>query len=539
VPILTTSERIGTVLAQKYRLNRVLGEGGMGVVFEGQHEFTKRRVAVKLLHPHLSQNQAMVQRFLREARAAAALKHKNVVDVLDMGIETDGAVYLVLEFLVGEPLSELLRREKTLPPVECAKLLFPVMNALRVAHARGIVHRDLKPENVFLVRDDESGTIVPKLLDFGIAKLDDGGTRATSTGQAIGTPAYMAPEQAMSAADVDARADIWSLGVMWFEALSGKLPYRAETPMQMIGLLLSRDPIELSAIAPDVPLPLARTIERALRRDRTQRWNSIDEFAEALQACFPEEALRPSVDSTGALRALTRSETVITPSPVSDASSPSSTGDRDERAMMTTLDASTTNAASTDDLHSEQTLDALPSSLDTPLKPQPISKGRHETLAGIEHRKPSPRPAWLVGASALSLATLVALVAIAAARRPTNTAQPQPQAQAAQHSAHPTASPSPLETPLRAQQEPTRVTETASAITPSTVTDAGANAPTPMGSTSTASTEVRRTRVTNATTAPSAQRRGGNRSPTASPGNGSATTTQSDSPPVRRQLMNW
>ncbi|MFO0562002.1 MAG: protein kinase [Polyangiales bacterium] len=537
MPILTTAERIGTVLAQKYRLSRVLGEGGMGVVFEGQHEFTRRRVAVKLLHPHLSQNEAMVQRFLREARAAAALKHKNVVDVLDMGTEADGSVYLVLEFLVGEPLSELLHRERKLPPEECAKLLFPIMNALRVAHARGIVHRDIKPENVFLVSDDESGAIVPKLLDFGIAKLDDGGMRATSTGQAIGTPAYMAPEQATSAADVDARADVWSLGVMWFEALSGKLPYSAETPMQMIGLLLSRDPLELSAVATDVPLQLARAVERALRRDRAQRWSSIDEFADALRACFPEGTLGPSVDSTGALRALTRSETVITPSPANEASSPSSDRDRDERAMMATVDAGAapTSADSPDDPRAQQTLPARPSSRNTPPEPQPSAERRHETLAGIEHPKPRPRPAWLVGASALTLATVVALVAVGASRRATSAAQPQATAPAAQRSANTVATPAPNDPPSRAQQEPARAS-----ATPPAVTDAGANGPLRAPSTNTASTAVRATRTTNATSAPSTVQRANTRTTTASTSSGPASdATHSNSQTGRVRVMGW
>jgi serine/threonine-protein kinase len=525
------------VLAQKYRLSRVLGEGGMGVVFEGQHEFTRRRVAVKLLHPHLSQNEAMVQRFLREARAAAALKHKNVVDVLDMGTEEDGSVYLVLEFLVGEPLSELLQREQKLPPEECARLLFPIMNALRVAHARGIVHRDLKPENVFLVSDDESGAVVPKLLDFGIAKLDDGGLRATSTGQAIGTPAYMAPEQAMSAADVDARADVWSLGVMWFEALSGRLPYSAETPMQMLGYLLSRDPLELSAVATDVPLQLARAVERALRRDRTQRWSSIDEFTEALRACFPEGTLGASVDSTGALRALTRNETVITPSPAHEAS-PLSDSDREERAMMATVDAGAapTSADSTDAARAQQTLPARPSSRNTPPEQQPSAERRHETLAGIEHPKPRPRPAWLVGAFALTLATVVALVAVGASRRATSAAQPQATAPAAQRSANTVATTAPSDTPSRAQQQAPIHAST----TPPAVTDAGANGPLRATATNTASTAVRATRTTSATSAPSAVQRATTRTTTASTGSApAADATHSNSQTGRVRVMGW
>jgi serine/threonine protein kinase len=419
LPILTTAERIGTVLAQKYRLTRVLGEGGMGVVFEGRHEFTRRRVAVKLLHPHLSQNEAIVQRFLREARAAAALKHKNVVDVLDMGTEADGAVYLVLEFLAGEAFSARLEREQKLSPEACAELLLPIMNALRVAHSRGIIHRDIKPENVFLCREEESGELVPKLLDFGIAKLDDGGMRATSTGQAIGTPAYMAPEQATNASEADARADVWSLGVMWFEALSGRLPYDADSPMQMLGHLLSRDPLKLSDIAADVPLQLARVVERALQRDREKRWATVEQFIEALRQCFPEGALAPAVESTGQFRAITRSETLIEPAAPRESAPSDAT--RDERAMMATLDAGSDRSA--DGPREQPTLDARPA---RSARQEPASPPArvHETLAGVEQPRRRARPAWLVGASALGLAAVVGLVAVGSARR-APAAQPQ------------------------------------------------------------------------------------------------------------------
>ncbi len=286
MPIPTNEERIGTILADKYKIVRVLGEGGMGVVFEGRHEFTRRAVAVKLLHPHLSKNEAMVRRFLREARAAASIKHRNVVDVLDMGREEGGQVYLVLEFLTGEALSERLHREVLLEPDAAAAILLPIMSALRGAHARGIVHRDIKPANIFIARDEETGDEVPKLLDFGIAKID-GGASATCTGQALGTPSYMAPEQATNASVVDARADIWSLGVLWFEALTGRLPYEADTVMQMLAMLISTDPLRLSEVAPHVPPPLARAVERAMVRDREARWPSVDPFIDAVRACFP------------------------------------------------------------------------------------------------------------------------------------------------------------------------------------------------------------------------------------------------------------
>ncbi len=305
MPILTNEERVGTILAEKYLLVRMLGEGGMGVVFEGRHEFTRRRVAVKLLHPHLSQREDMVARFMREARAAASLDHRNVVDVLDMGREADGAAYLVLEFLHGEPMSELLEREGALSADDAAAMLLPIMEALCLAHERGIVHRDIKPENIFLALDNDTGNEVAKLLDFGIAKLDDG-SRSTATGQAMGTPAYMAPEQATNAADVGPQADVWSMGVLWFEALTRRLPYPAESSIQSLSMLMLRDPDRLSEVAPDLPRSITLAVERALARDCAARWPTMAAFLDALRPCFAQVDVRTFIERSGARVAHTR-----------------------------------------------------------------------------------------------------------------------------------------------------------------------------------------------------------------------------------------
>src|SRR5262245_31272308 len=180
MPILTPEERIGNLLAGKYQLERILGEGGMGVVFEGVHSWTSRKVAVKLLHPNYAKDQAIVRRFLQEARTATALRHPNVVDVLDMGSEDDGTAYLVLELLSGEPLSDVLARGP-LPLRDALIILLPAMNALATAHDKLFIHRDLKPENIFL--HYEGGELVPKVLDFGLAKvLEAGGDARTRTG---------------------------------------------------------------------------------------------------------------------------------------------------------------------------------------------------------------------------------------------------------------------------------------------------------------------------------------------------------------------
>jgi serine/threonine-protein kinase len=302
----------------------------------------------------------------------------------------------------------------------------------------------------------------------------------------------MAPEQATSAADVDARADVWSMGVMWFEALSGALPYTAETPMQMIGLLLSQDPAPLSAVATDVPLQLARAVERALRRDRAERWNSIGEFADALRACFPDGAFGPSPDNTGQLRALTRSETIISPSPP--------TPNTDERAMMVTVDASAPDDPAS--ARDQQTLPARPSSQQSPAdsapSASPSAPRAHETLAGIEHPKPHPRPRWVVGASAMALAGVVAVVALGASRRATNEVQPasRRESTARSTSAIVDASSSPT------QPDPVVATRQTQ-VTPSLSTDAGVSANVRSTAVNTGPT---RTRTTSATTRTSAAR---------------------------------
>jgi serine/threonine-protein kinase len=201
VPILTPAERIGTVLAGRYRIEAILGAGGMGVVFAGKHELTGRPVAIKLLQPGLVTDPEVLARFFQEAKASAALNHPNVVDVLDVGTDEDTA-YLVLERLEGQALGARLEACGVIDPKELLEILLPAMDALAAAHERGIVHRDLKPDNVYIHRDIR-GRRVPKVLDFGIAKLVETDSDVkTRTGGLLGTPHYMSPEQAQGLKDV-------------------------------------------------------------------------------------------------------------------------------------------------------------------------------------------------------------------------------------------------------------------------------------------------------------------------------------------------
>ncbi|MCA9607944.1 MAG: serine/threonine protein kinase, partial [Myxococcales bacterium] len=210
MPILMPKERLGRALGGRYRLLKILGKGGMGVVYEGVHEGTGRPVAVKVLLPQFLEHPEITKRFLREAKAAASLHHPNVVDVLDVGEDDDGAPYIVLEFLVGRTLHALSKKGPLDAEPTLAHLL-PVMDALALAHDNGIVHRDVKPDNIFLA-EDETGRITPKLLDFGIAKLlQVTSSLKTRTGTAMGTPHYMPPEQAQGARDVTPAADVWAM----------------------------------------------------------------------------------------------------------------------------------------------------------------------------------------------------------------------------------------------------------------------------------------------------------------------------------------
>jgi len=284
MPVLLPRERIGTVVGGRYRIDKIIGSGGMGSVFAGAHTWTERQVAVKILHPDLAAvDEASVKRFFREAKASARLKHPNVVDILDMGETRDGVPFIVLELLDGESLAARLENG-ALDPDEALRVLLPVMDALERAHELGMVHRDIKPDNIFIAVDG-SGRTVPKLLDFGITKLVDGqDSFATATGVLVGTPFYMSPEQAVAPKTVDARTDVWAIGVVFYEALTGVLPFEADLPISVIGKVIADDPVHLSEAAPWVPEPIIACIHRALAKDKAERPAGMVGFMDELLA---------------------------------------------------------------------------------------------------------------------------------------------------------------------------------------------------------------------------------------------------------------
>ncbi len=282
MPILTPEERIGSTIGGKYRIDRILAAGGMGTVFAGVHEWTHRPVAVKVLNYEHARDPEIVRRFLQEARAAAQLKHPNVVDVLDMGQEPDGSVYLVLELLEGETLKARMR-QGPLELGETAEVLGPIMRALATAHRKGVVHRDLKPDNIFLTYD-ESGQLVPKLLDFGIAKVGSGDSSSTRTGTMVGTPHFMAPEQVRGERDVGPAADVWSMGVVLYACLSGRLPFDSDSTAAVLAKVSTERPPPLLAVAPHLPPELGELVDRAMQPRAADRFHDIGEMLAALSA---------------------------------------------------------------------------------------------------------------------------------------------------------------------------------------------------------------------------------------------------------------
>ena len=265
----------GVVVAGRFRLERKLGEGGMGIVWQAVHAVTRKPVALKVLKRSGEDDARALQRFLREARAACAVRHPSVVQVHDVLELEDGSPVMVMELLSGETLAQRLTRERVLPLPDLARIMVHVCSAVGCAHALGIVHRDLKPENIFLAKSPAGAAV--KVLDFGIAKLtstdgDAARTGAiTGTGTILGTPYYMAPEQLFGEKDIDHRADIWALGIIFYEALAGERPTRGENVGQIYKVIVTDTIVPLRERAAHLPAPIIDLVGRMLSRDRAKR----------------------------------------------------------------------------------------------------------------------------------------------------------------------------------------------------------------------------------------------------------------------------
>ncbi|HEX7601864.1 MAG TPA: serine/threonine-protein kinase, partial [Polyangiaceae bacterium] len=228
---------MGDVLAGKYRVERVLGRGGMGVVVAATHLHLDQRVAIKFLLPDALSHADVVSRFAREAKAASKVTSEHVAKVIDVGTLDSGAPYMVMEYLEGHDLAAELEAKGRLPVEEAVSHVLQALEALAEAHKAGIVHRDLKPANLFLANRPDKTSII-KVLDFGISKLPQAGGAVTHTAAIMGSPLYMSPEQLMSSKSVDARSDVWSIGIVLYESLSGSPPYRADTMPEIVALIL-------------------------------------------------------------------------------------------------------------------------------------------------------------------------------------------------------------------------------------------------------------------------------------------------------------
>jgi serine/threonine-protein kinase len=275
-PALAAGTRVG-----EYEIVRELGRGGMGIVYLGEHPIIRKRVAIKVLVAAWSRDPEMEARFVQEARAANEIGHPNIVDVFAFGRLDDGALYLVMDHLEGESLEERLAREGRIPPAALPEIFDAVCDALAQAHARGIVHRDLKPDNLYLVHRP-GGPAETRLLDFGIAKLLDPQSSLTQTtgGRVFGTPLYMAPEQAVGG-EVDARVDVYALGVILFRALTGSLPFEGRTPLEVLRHQATRPAPRPSSLV-SVPVPLDDLVARCLAKTPEER-PPLDEIRAVLR----------------------------------------------------------------------------------------------------------------------------------------------------------------------------------------------------------------------------------------------------------------
>jgi len=286
---------VGRMLAGRYRIQSVLGEGGMAIVYEGEHVALGKRVAIKLVQSLFANDEEIVHRFEREARSASAVESEHIVHVFDVGADSDLGLFLVMELLKGEDLARVLTRRTRLDPLFACGLVKQAAHGLEKAHAAGIVHRDLKPANVFLVERDDGTTLV-KLVDFGIAKIVRDAHDArfarkgiTRRGTAIGTPQYMSPEQAQALETVDHRTDVFSLGAVLFEAIAGQT-YMPERPTyeQTILQLVSTSAPRLSTVVPEIPPALDRLVADMLEHDVTRRVPDMRTVRERLEGIYPE-----------------------------------------------------------------------------------------------------------------------------------------------------------------------------------------------------------------------------------------------------------
>ncbi len=311
------SLEIGDVIDDKYKIVRLLGEGGMGAVYEGENVRIHRRVAIKILHSSVATSEDAVQRFEREAQAAGRIGSEHIVEVLDLGHLTGGDRYMVMEYLDGEALNDRIKNCGRLSPQTTASIIIDMLEGLKAAHAAGIVHRDLKPDNVFLIANKNGKKDFVKIVDFGISKFSTlgGEFSMTRTGAVMGTPYYLSPEQAKGERELDHRADLYAVGVILYEAAAGGVPFDGETFNELLFKIVLEPIPPLSSRVEDIDPHFAQIVEKSMARDPNTRYQSAEEMQAALRGWLSGQPPAPELaaEAAAALRGTPSGPTGTTP----------------------------------------------------------------------------------------------------------------------------------------------------------------------------------------------------------------------------------
>jgi serine/threonine-protein kinase len=335
----TGDELVGQMLTDRYRIDERISEGGMGTVYRATHVLMDKRVAIKVLHPSLAADDKIVARFSREARAASRISHPHALNVTDFGESESGVVYLVMEYLDGRTLKEVIHADGPMPLARVVEIIKQVAGALDAAHGEGVVHRDLKSDNIMLM-ESQNGSDWAKVLDFGIAKIKEpvGGTdpALTAPNLIIGTPQYMSPEQCSQASEIDSRSDIYSLGIIIYEMLTGHVPFTGESPTAIMMKHLQEPPPSVLEERDDLPPQVGMVITSALAKRPEDRFQSAGELSEALGAAAAGEVPEQAVQAAATNPAVASSETnrIVVPTDSNEAPRHTREDDYDEETVI-------------------------------------------------------------------------------------------------------------------------------------------------------------------------------------------------------------